>query len=238
MVIAVKLSDKIFETSKALGDETRFSIYSYLSQRSQPISVCQLAEEFSLHPNVIRMHLSKLEEANLIISQIGRESCVGRPQRLYQRNPELVEFHLPPRDYRFLCELLLGLIARSNKITDQEIEEFGREQGRSFVHHRPGRGSESNLEIVGQWLAEELSYFDTNVELTRSSQSLIEIQNRNCIFKEAAEINPSLVCNLHQAVVKGMLDTVLSRYQWETYSAIVLGDEICRVRISVDSFQK
>lgn len=89
---------------------------------------------------------------------------------------------------------------------------------------------------MGQWLAEELSYFDTNVELTKSSKTLIEIQSRNCIFKEAAEINPSLVCNLHQAVVKGMLDTVLSRYQWETYSAIVLGDEVCRVRISVDRF--
>jgi hypothetical protein len=35
-----------------------------------------------------------------------------------------------------------------------------------------------------------------------------------------------------------MLDTVLSRYQWETYSAIVLGDEVCTLRISTDSFQK
>jgi predicted ArsR family transcriptional regulator len=184
------------------------------------------------------MHLSKLEEANLIISQIGRESCVGRPQRLYQRNPELVEFHLPPRDYRFLCELLLGLIARSGKITNEEIDKFGRERGRSFVRHRPQKGIGSNLEIVGQWLAEELSYFDTNVELIKSTPSLIEIQNRNCIFKEAAEINPSLVCNLHQAVVKGMLDTVLSGYEWETYSAIVLGEEVCRVRISVDGLQE
>ena len=57
---------RVFETARALGEETRFRIYRQLSLSPDPSSVSQLAEVFSLHPNAILHHLPRLEQAGIV----------------------------------------------------------------------------------------------------------------------------------------------------------------------------
>src|SRR5687768_2802250 len=83
--VAVDGFDRLYETARALGEDTRFRIYRQLYRSSDPVAVTTLAQEFSLHPNAIRQHLSRLEQAGLVVSRAERGGGgAGRPRRLYE----------------------------------------------------------------------------------------------------------------------------------------------------------
>ena len=50
---------------KALGDETRFSMYQELASSTAALTATELAERLGLHANTVRLHLERLREAGL-----------------------------------------------------------------------------------------------------------------------------------------------------------------------------
>ena len=68
------------EIHKALADDTRFRLYRYLGLSGRPVSVRELSTRLSLHPNTLRPHLRRLEEAGLVRREVRKGSTVGRPQ--------------------------------------------------------------------------------------------------------------------------------------------------------------
>src|SRR5205085_1278859 len=88
------------EVHKALADDTRYRLYRYLGLSGRPVSVRELSTRLSLHPNTVRPHLRRLEEAGLLTREIRKASGVGRPQTLYSAA------EVPSgegRDYRLLA---------------------------------------------------------------------------------------------------------------------------------------
>src|SRR3989304_5363491 len=71
------------EIHKALADDTRFRLYRHLPLSGRPVPIRELAARLSLHPNTLRPHLRRLEEAGLVRREVRRGSSVGRPQTLY-----------------------------------------------------------------------------------------------------------------------------------------------------------
>ena len=78
------MATKGIEVHKALADDTRFRLYRYLRLVDRPVSVGELAKRLSLHPNTLRPHLRRLEEAGMVSHQVRRGAGVGRPQTLYR----------------------------------------------------------------------------------------------------------------------------------------------------------
>src|SRR5712691_52091 len=96
------------EVHKALADGTRHRLYRYLRLSGRAVSVRELSARLSLHPNTLRPHLRRLEEAGLVTSETRRASSVGRPQTLFVAvEPEDRE----GRDYRLLADILAGLLS-------------------------------------------------------------------------------------------------------------------------------
>ena len=58
-----EVGPKPVEVHKALADDTRFRLYRYLGLSGRPVSVRELSTRLSLHPNTLRSHLRRLEEA-------------------------------------------------------------------------------------------------------------------------------------------------------------------------------
>lgn len=52
--------------TSTLADETRFQIYEYMLQQKKAFTVQDIADKFNIHPNVARLHLTKLSEIHLI----------------------------------------------------------------------------------------------------------------------------------------------------------------------------
>ena len=94
------------EIHKALADDTRFRLYRYLGLSGRPVGVRELATRLSLHPNTLRPHLRRLEEAGLVRREVHRGATVGRPHTLYVA---VEQAERDMRDFRLLAEILAGL---------------------------------------------------------------------------------------------------------------------------------
>lgn len=75
------------DQGRALGDRTRYAIFETLRDAAGPLTVAQLAAQFTLHPNAIRLHLGKLRDASLVIEETaaprgrgGRRCFIGSAQ--------------------------------------------------------------------------------------------------------------------------------------------------------------
>src|SRR6476660_5712019 len=73
---------KPLEIHKALADDTRYRLYRFVGLAGRPVSVREVSRRLNLHPNTVRPHLRRLEEAGLLASEV-RKGSVGRPQVLY-----------------------------------------------------------------------------------------------------------------------------------------------------------
>ena len=104
--------DRDHELSAVLADDTRYHIYRWIAEQpGTDVTVADVAGEFGLHPNVARMHLSKLELAGFLTTGFRRDAGGGRPAKLYRLSDLVVTFGFPPRRYEVLSRLALNALA-------------------------------------------------------------------------------------------------------------------------------
>ena len=70
--------------TSTLADETRFQIYDFMLQQKRAFTVQEIADQFQIHPNVARLHLTKLAEIKVITADFVKKGKGGRPGRVYQ----------------------------------------------------------------------------------------------------------------------------------------------------------
>jgi predicted ArsR family transcriptional regulator len=188
------------EVHKALADDTRHRLYRYLRLSGRPVSVREVAARLSLHPNTLRPHLRRLEEAGLVASEASR-GAVGRPQTLYtavhREQPE-------GRDYRLLAEILAGLLRgrRAQDRAQAQAREWGAYlAGRSVPRPGARRTGGPNLALLQEALAE--AGFDPRFH--RRSATTVEISMRDCPFRDLLDEHRDLVCAVHHGLLEGIL---------------------------------
>src|SRR5688572_21059540 len=119
---------KALDVHKALADDTRYRLYRYIGLAARPVSVREMSRRLSLHPNTLRPHLRRLEEAGLVSREIRKSASVGRPQTLYSiRHAEGQE----GRDYRLLAEMLCGLVKGKRAL--EQARDLARQWGAYMV---------------------------------------------------------------------------------------------------------
>jgi predicted ArsR family transcriptional regulator len=69
---------------KALGDETRYQLFSVLLGSPQALSTSELATRLQLHPNTVRPHLERMRQAGLLELEVSGSGTVGRPCHRYR----------------------------------------------------------------------------------------------------------------------------------------------------------
>lgn len=189
------------EVHKALADDTRYRLYRYLRLSGRPVSVRELSTRLSLHPNTLRPHLRRLEEADLVASETRRSPTVGRPQTLYS----VVEREdREGRDYRLLSVILAGLM--TGKRQRERATEVARDWGAYLVGRsvpKPGarKSSGPNLAVLQGALAE--AGFDPRFR--RQNARSVEITLRTCPFRDLLDEHRELVCAVHRGLLEGML---------------------------------
>jgi len=191
---------KALEIHKALADDTRFRLYRHLGLAGRPVSVRELSQRLGLHPNTLRPHLRRLEEAGLVARELRRGSSVGRPQTLYSVADLPGSGH---RDYRLLAEILSGLVAGKRALN--QAHELAREWGRYLVTQggpKPGvrLPSRRNLAL----LQEAMARAGFQPRFRRQGQS-VEVALRDCPFRDLVEDHRELACTLHRGLLEGML---------------------------------
>jgi predicted ArsR family transcriptional regulator len=193
------------EVHKALADDTRFRLYRHLGLSGRPVSVRELATRLSLHPNTLRPHLRRLEEAGLVRRETKKGSAtVGRPQTLYAA---VDRDGREGRDYRLLAEILAGLVtgARARERATVLAREWGRylaiQGGPKPGTRLPAR---RNLAVLQEAMAQ--AGFDPRFR--RAARGTVEVSMRDCPFRDLLDDHRDLVCSVHRGLVEGMLDAL------------------------------
>jgi predicted ArsR family transcriptional regulator len=187
---------------KALADDTRFRLYRYLGLSGRAVSVRELSTRLSLHPNTLRPHLRRLEEAGLVRREARRGSAtVGRPQTLYTAVER--DGHAG-RDYRLLAEILSGLVTGVKG--RERAAVLAREWGQYLtVQGGPKPGTRlpagRNLAVLQEAMAQ--AGFDPRFR--RSGKGTVEVSLRDCPFRDLLDDHRELVCSIHRGLVEGML---------------------------------
>jgi predicted ArsR family transcriptional regulator len=182
----------------ALSQRTRARLFELLSELKRPAGTAELAERLELHPNGVRLHLDRLEQAGLV-ARARERGGRGRPPDAWRVAPGARPAGAPPRAYRDIGRWLARALGkRSSGLAG--VEKTGREIGRELAPGGPSAGAES-LETVLSALG-----FQPTVE-TRDAGRLTFCLG-NCPYRDAVRENQPAVCTLHKGITRGLLDVL------------------------------
>lgn len=228
--LAVDGFDRLYETARALGEETRFKVYRAICVSDDPVGVSTLAQAFSLHPNAIRQHLARLEQAGLVVSRADREGGgAGRPRRLFEPSPQPLEFAHPPHSMRALVAVLAEAVD-SLPSDHRTLVRFGRGWGRSWATRRKRELNGSaprSRRGRAELLAGELRDWGWRPSTVRESGRL-RLSTGHCLFRDVigAETN-GRCCALEEGLLTGLVEALLNGH------ARVIRAKGCRLQVVV-----
>jgi predicted ArsR family transcriptional regulator len=213
------------EVHKALADDTRYRLYRYLRLSGRSVSVRELAARLSLHPNTLRPHLRRLEDAGLVSSEARKGSAVGRPQVLYAA---IDRGDREGRDYRLFADVVSGLLGGARQ--RERAFEMAREWGVYLMGRgvpRPGsrRPAGPNLAALQEALAD--AGFDPRFR--RRSRNVVEISLRSCPFRDLVDDHRELACSVHRGLLEGMLGAAHPRLRMTDFEPLADRTSICRL---------
>jgi predicted ArsR family transcriptional regulator len=213
------------EVHKALADDTRYRLYRYLRLSGRPVPVREMATRLSLHPNTLRPHLRRLEEAGLVASETRRGSGVGRPQAVYVvLDVEARE----GRDFRLLADILTPLLTgvRQRERAEGLAREWGAYLvGRAAPKPGPRRSVGPNLAVLQQALSD--AGFDPRFR--RRNAKAVEIALRDCPFRDLLDEHRELVCAVHRGLLTGMLGASRPALRMEAFEPLAERSSVCRL---------
>ena len=195
---------------RALGDRTRYAIYSEVASSPAPLSTSDIADVLDLHPNTVRPHLERLREVGLLEVESASQGSVGRPQHRYMLTEGAPSLGLEPPAYPLLADLLAQLAAELGP-RDDDVAEVGRTWGR----HEAEASGDGEAERGTTRLSEDSPCVATLVaelaELgfdpsTSCADASTTVSFTRCPYRELAEAHPELVCSLHRGIVEGIVE--------------------------------
>jgi predicted ArsR family transcriptional regulator len=207
---------------KALGDETRFSMYQELASSTHPLSATELADRLGIHANTVRLHLERLRGAGLVDVEAVHRGTVGRPQHVYALASGAPSLGFDPPSYTLLAGLLAALAERVGADGEEATaigRKWGAEAGRRTRSRSCAKALTSELERLG---------FDP---VSEEDGSEVSIAFLHCPFRELAEAYPELVCNLHRGICEGVVKSV-GGGSVEDFATLYDHDP-CRVTVAV-----
>lgn len=230
--------EQTLKITNVLSDPTRYYIYQYITKRHQEVTVQEIADGFNIHPNVARLHLSKLEDVNMLVSETKKTGKGGRPSRLYRLSDDVIQLNFPYRDYQLLSNIAI-----------QTMLSLG-EEGRKALYIT---GKRFGIELVEQEMASQhqngvdLS-FDQKLNIMRSAatmagfypdfeanedQTKIYFEIFNCPFKEVAVDHTESVCGMHYEFLKGMFESLFNSVELIEKENMITGCHSCNYQALV-----
>lgn len=181
----------------ALAQPTRARLFSLLGELRRPAGTAELAERLRLHPNGVRLHLERMEQAGLVARARARRGR-GRPPDMWVIAAGARPGGGAPRAYQDLARWLARAIG-SGRRGLRGIEETGREIGGELA--RPGNANatetlEASLTALGFQPSQESAPADG-----------VTFCLGNCPYRDAVRENQPVVCTLHRGITRGLLDS-------------------------------
>lgn len=165
----------------------RHDILDLVVAAPEPCAVDQLAARAGLHANTVRGHLDGLIEAGVVVRRAIATGQRGRPSWRYSAVPERIE---AAPEYVGLAVALAEQVAAHADDPQQMAQDAGRGWAATLPEGR--RDTPGLLAIL-----EALGF----APQTAGS----EIRLRQCPLLAAARRNPTVVCGVHEGLIRARL---------------------------------
>jgi predicted ArsR family transcriptional regulator len=209
---------------KALGDTTRYAIYTEVARSPRPVSTAELAGRLDLHANTVRPHLERMREVGLLDLHVDARGGVGRPQHRYAVAADAPSLGFEPPVMPLLAQMVLRLAERMGA-SGADAAAIGQSQG--SVDAARYAEAPSSLEALVAEL-DRLGFDPLVSDGTGDDDAIVAFGH--CPFREVAETHPELVCSLHRGLVEGFIEQMADA---EVASFCTLVDRTpCQVAIS------
>ncbi len=229
--------EQTLKITNVLSDPTRYYIYQYITKRHKEVTVQEVAENFNIHPNVARLHLSKLEDVNMLVSETKKTGKGGRPSRLYRLSDDVIQLYFPFRDYMLLSKVAIQTMLSLGEVGKQALFLTGKRFGTELIEQETAKrtGDELNFDEKLTILknAATLAGFYPEFE-ANGDQTKIYFQIFNCPFKEVAEEHET-VCSMHHEFLKGMFEVLFDSVELLEKENIISGCDTCSYQAIVSN---
>ncbi|GAB6256164.1 helix-turn-helix transcriptional regulator [Peribacillus sp. N1] len=205
--------EQTLKITNVLADPTRYYIYQHIVKNHGDVSVQQIADSFNIHPNVARLHLSKLEDIEMLTSDARRTGKGGRPSRLYRLSDKVIQLHFPYRNYQLLSRIAIQTMMTLGEHGKQALYETGKGYGEELIKQQLALNSKSIDRIAFEEKVSMLKNAATIAGLSPEIQASEE-ENKiyfrifNCPFKEVTEVEPGTICSMHNSFLEGMFEAL------------------------------
>lgn len=198
-------SAAVTAVTAAFGDPTRREIYLFV--RSNPgTTASEVAERFSLHPNVARHHLERLATGGYLEVTMERtaKNGAGRPSKRFRAVGNDPTLDLLTRRDDLLVLLLQEALQLLGPLAAEDMaERVGEQYGRTLAGQMSPGESQRSLRTAMHAIAETLTAhgFAAHAE---EQGAMTAVVADNCPFGDAASQYPVL-CAVDRGMVKGLL---------------------------------
>lgn len=230
--------ESTLKVTNVLSDPTRFHIYQYITNRHQDVTVQEIADEFAIHPNVARLHLSKLEDVRMLHSETKKTGKGGRPSRLYRLSNEVIQLSFPFRDYQLLSKILLQTMEKLGPEGKAALYETGKKFGKEMMEQEIAQYT-NNLKLLSK--EDKLKILQNATLMTgqlpalewNDDQTSLYFEIYNCPYKEVAKDHKENVCIMHQQFFVGMFEALFEDVQLVEKQNMIAGCHHCAYRTAV-----
>jgi predicted ArsR family transcriptional regulator len=182
-----------------LAQPTRARLFALLGGLKRAAGTVELAERLDLHPNGVRAHLERMEEAGLVRRERAQQAR-GRPRDAWTIAADARPGGEPPRGYADLGRWLARAIpARPEQLRD--VEATGREIGRELAPRNLKTSSTDALQST-------LVALGFQPRMQRDTADGVTLCLGNCPYRDAVRENQQVVCTLHRGITRGLLDVL------------------------------
>jgi predicted ArsR family transcriptional regulator len=200
--------ERALEVVAALREPTRRSLYEYVERQPRAVSRDQAAQAAGISRSLAAFHLDKLVRLGLLKAEYRRLSGrsgpgAGRTSKLYRRSRRQFDLSLPYRNHELLARLLAESFG-SDRASSPDLvraREYGRSLGARARRRVRGRPADEGLIQCVVDVLETLGY-----EPYRDSPGSLRL--RNCPFDPLSRLFAPVVCEVGQAVIKGVVQGV------------------------------
>lgn len=209
-----------------------------IRETSDPVTVSDVAEAFSIHPNVARHHLDRLASDGYVeVSSRKRtakkETGAGRPAKSYEATSKEIDLHFPAQRYDLLSELLVRVVERvAPENVGAVAMEVGQDYGRELAR-RLEFPDDSGFEAAVKSVAKAMSGVGFTMAPDTKGERLI---TNHCPFGTTATDHPDLICSLDQGIVAGMMEVLHQDVTTQIYPHRRLEEEcVTEVPVSISA---
>ncbi len=219
----------------AFGDPTRREIYLHIRECEEGINASQIAEKFSLHPNVARHHLDKLLSGGYLEVSLKKSigSTAGRPSKTYKVSNSDQPLNLDVRR----DSILVSLLARTLSLLPSEeaeklAEEVGSEVGRSMAESLGIKETQRSFRSATDAIIDALISHGFSARAEQSENGQLRILSEHCPFGSMPIEHP-VICAVDRGLVRGMLSILYGDVKTDLTSSLPMGNDVCITEVSI-----